>query len=197
MKTSLQATPIFSSFLGVGQLEVDHEKVMNWVNEQEIDAHNRIKLNFGEEALSELYDEMLALFNDIHSGLGLKSIYEQVFERGWVNTGDNQRFNLPHKHPRATFVSVYYPYVEGDVGELEMINPNPMTEYVLRSESDNRYTDQMNIYNSNLWRVKPQTGLVAFFPSWIQHYALPTTNGKRVSIAIDTVIKHKNQRRPL
>ena len=93
MKTALQATPIFSSFLGVGDLEIDHDRVMNWVNSQEVDAHNRIKLNFGEEELSELYDEMLELFNDIHAGLQLKPIYEQVFERGWVNTSDNQRFN--------------------------------------------------------------------------------------------------------
>ena len=59
MKTALQATPIFSSFLGVGDLEIDHDRVMNWVNSQEVDAHNRIKLNFGEEELSELYDCLL------------------------------------------------------------------------------------------------------------------------------------------
>jgi len=36
-------------------------------------------------------------------------------------------------------------------------------------------------------RIVPKTGLLIIFPSWIQHLALPTKSGIRVSISVDSL----------
>ena len=185
MKSNLNVTPIFSSFLGTGYLNVDHEKVMNWIHNQEISEENQMKLTLDEEEMGDVYAEISDLMNELHVNLGLSSRYKQEIYEGWVNTGWNWRFGVSHKHTNSTFVSVYYPYVEEPASAIEFLNPNPSLTWVFPSEESNNVVDNFSIYNSNRWRVEPKTGLIAIFPSWVEHYVLPFT-GARYSIAINS-----------
>ena len=69
--------------------------------------------------------------------------------------------------------------------------------YVISSEAnENSVVDRFNIYNANLWRVIPRSGLIVVIPSWVEHFATP--NGKesniRYSIALDSIIKHSSKK---
>ena len=192
--SDLNVTPIFSSFLCEGQLNIDHDRVLHWIRSQESDVNGRIRLGLAEPELTEYYAEVRAIFNDLHTQLGLKRQYYQDLKKGWVNTDWNVRFGVAHRHIEATFNSIYYPYVEGDeVGHLELVNPNTSLPYVISSEAnENSVVDRFNIYNANLWRVIPRSWLIVVIPSWVEHFATP--NGKesniRYSIALDSIIKH-------
>ena len=195
MSTDIKFSPIFSSFLGTGDLGVNNSEIYDWICSQSDNKHGQIRLTLDEPELDSMYDKIRKIFNNIHENIGLQSKYHQVLRRGWVNTNDDIRFNVAHCHPHSTFVSVYYPYVEGNVGELELINPNSVCQWVIRSEisEENNYVNphKFNHFNSSRWRIVPRTGLVVFFPSWIQHYALPTTEGTRISIAMNSIIEPK------
>ena len=195
--SQLDVTPIFSSFLCRGQLNIDHDRVTHWIEKQIGDNHGRIKLNLDEPELVEYYTEVRAIFNDLHQKLGLRRQYHQDLKKGWVNTNWDERFGIAHKHPEATFISIYYPKIEGKhVGHLEMVNPNPTLPYVLPSEANqNSVVEVFNIYNSNIWRVAPRTGMIVIIPSWIDHFALQnrTNTDIRYSVALDSKIKHRSQ----
>ena len=190
MKSNLNVSPIFSSFLATGYLNVDHEKVMNWIRNQEINEENfseenKLRLTLEEEEMSDVYAEISNVMNELHVNLGLSSKGKQEIYRGWANTGWHWGFGISHKHTNATFVSVYYPYVEEPTSAIEFVNPNPHLTWVFPSGESNSVVDRFNTYNSNRWRVEPKTGLIVIFPSWIEHYVLPFT-GARYSIAINS-----------
>jgi hypothetical protein len=190
MKSNLNVTPIFSSFLATGYLNVDHEKVMNWIHNKEISEknfseENKMRLTLDEKEMGDVYAEISDVMNELHINLELSSRYKQELYRGWVNTGWGFGMGVSHKHTNSTFVSVYYPYVEDTTSAIEFVNPNPSLTWVFPSGESNSVIDRFNIYNSNRWRVEPKTGLIVIFPSWVEHYVLPFT-GVRYSIAINS-----------
>ena len=187
--SDLKITPIFSSFLCEGELNIDHDVVYNWIVKQQADKDGRVGLNLNEPELKDMYTEVLGIFNDLNTDLGLK--HKQEIRKAWVNVDYDQRFGVAHRHLEALFSAVYYPFVDGDVGHLEMINPNPVLPYVIKSESNElSMVDKFNIYNSNIWRYRPTTGKIVIFPSWVEHFALPNNKESDVrwSIAIDSCV---------
>tara|TARA_B100000085_G_C18327029_1_gene424680 strand:+ start:81 stop:659 length:579 start_codon:yes stop_codon:yes gene_type:complete len=180
--------PIFSSFLVSGEIDVDHQKIYEWCKTQ--DKIHATHLKFDEPELKEFYDEIKTIFNNLHHEMGLISTYHQKLERGWLNINPNDSgFTIPHAHCDSTFTSVYYPYIEGNVGNLELLSPNPMVQWVFKPEQDSKrnMVQDLNIFNMTRIRIPPKKGLLVIFPSWIQHLALPTKNGIRVSISVDSL----------
>ena len=180
--------PIFSSFLVSGEIDVDHQKIYEWCkNQNKIHATH---LKFDEPELSEFYDELKSTFDELHQKIGLVSSHHQEIQRGWLNMNPNDSgFTIPHSHCDSTFTSVYYPYIEGNIGHLELLTPNPMVQWVFKPEQDSKrnMVQDFNIFNMTRVRIVPKTGLLIIFPSWIQHLALPTKSGIRVSISVDSL----------
>jgi|TARA_X000001382_G_scaffold130166_1_gene124159 hypothetical protein len=179
---------IFSSFLITVNLDINHEYIYSWCKKQS--KTNVTRLTFEEEFLKEYYLHLSKLFGEIHKRIGLSPNYYQHLKRGWLNMDPNDEgFATPHRHCESTFTSVYYPYIEGKVGDLELLAPNPLVQWVFKPEQDpeRNQVAEPNIFNMTRIRIPPKTGLLVVFPSWIQHLALPTKNGIRTSISVDSL----------
>ena len=180
--------PIFSSFLVSGEIDVDHQKIYEWCKTQS-NTH-ATHLRFDEPELEDFYSKLKSTFDGLHREMGLVTTYYQKLERGWLNMNPNDSgFTIPHAHCDSTFTSVYYPYIEGHVGNLELLSPNPMVQWVFKPEQDPKrnMVQDLNIFNMSRIRIPPKTGLLVIFPSWIQHLALPTKTGIRASISVDSL----------
>lgn len=174
----MNVSPIFATFLATDMLDVPTHAMSNWYNDQTAND-SKVPLDLSQPEFAELFAAVQDRFNKIASDI-LCVDNVKLFE-AWVNTGDNERTSLCHTHPTSTVVGVYYPYVEGDVGRLELTSPVSALEFALPTSLSG-----YNVFNSNVWQVEPVTGLLVMFPSWVQHVvraSAPTAT--RVSIALN------------
>lgn len=113
----------------------------------------------------------------------------------WANVSRRGASNMAHCHPGAFWSAVYYvndgyggSSDKALGGELLLIDPRfPM---VRMRTPDLRYRASENDYdNQEIW-MRPHTGLLVMFPSWLFHSVMPYLgNGARISIAINIVVR--------
>lgn len=97
----------------------------------------------------------------------------------WATVCRTGAYHAPHSHPDSAWFGVYY--VDSGVenpdrplsGMLEFLDPRAGAEAV--SAPGDPYGEQ--------FRVRPQTGLLVVFPSWLYHWVDPYT-GETPRIAI-------------
>ena len=184
----MEVLPIFASFLITEKLNIDNKKIADWCFKRP-DLRDKTDLTFDEPELKELYSEVNGILNNLHNFLGFKTSTKQNMYEGWVNYNTLERTSVPHTHPEATFVCIYYPKVIGNVGYLELTNPNRIIEYAFMQTQKNSVIDNYNVFNSNLWTVEPKDNLLVIIPSWIQHYVRESEEGStRLSIAINSKV---------
>lgn len=123
---------------------------------------------------------------------------EQGREYGWVpemwaNVSGRGHANQYHTHPGSMWSAVAYidDGYNGSAdpslgGELQLLDPRmPM---VRMGALDLRLKDETGAVQNNEPMIRPRTGLVVMFPSWLQH-AVRAFNGEgtRISVAINLV----------
>tara|TARA_B100002019_G_scaffold247735_1_gene226329 strand:- start:5139 stop:5717 length:579 start_codon:yes stop_codon:yes gene_type:complete len=188
---TLEIQPIFSSFLIQKKLDLDTKSIKTWI-EKSSHTDYKIPLTFNESVLKDFYVNLKEILDHLHIALGFSKNMKQKFQEAWVNVDSNERTSLPHTHPTADFVCVYYPYVEEGSGHLEFINPNSAVEYALPQAGKNTIIDNYNIFNSKIWQVVPENNLLIIFPSWLHHYVRKSnSNTTRMSIALNSKIVSK------
>ena len=180
--------PIFSSFLVTEKLNIDNNRIADWCFKHP-NLCDKIPLTLDEPELSELYTAVNDNLDKLHSFLGFKKETSQEIYEGWVNCNDTERTSVPHTHPRAQYICIYYPYIDGNVGFLEITNPNYALEYVFPQSHNQSIIEDYNIFNSQLWQVPPQNDLLVIIPAWLQHYVRESEQGStRLSIALNSRI---------
>jgi uncharacterized protein (TIGR02466 family) len=185
----MEIQPIFSSFLIQEKLGLDTQSIKDWAFGQPNLNQLKVELNFNEPELQPLYNSVNSILNQLHTFLGFKSTTQQQIYEGWVNLETTDRTSVPHTHPRAHYICIYYPHIVGNVGFLELTNPNNALEYVLPQTHLETIVEDHNIFNSQLWQVEPQEDLLVVIPAWVQHYVRPnSSNTERMSIAINSKI---------
>jgi uncharacterized protein (TIGR02466 family) len=185
----MEILPVFASFLIQEKLGVDTQLLKDWAFCQPALAESKIELNFKEKELQPLYKSVNNVLNELHTFLGFKSTTKQELYEGWVNLETTDRTSVPHTHPRAHYICIYYPHIVGNVGYLELTNPNNALEYVLPQTNLENIVENHNIFNSALWRIEPQEDLLIVIPAWLQHYVRPNLPGaERMSIALNSKI---------
>ena len=111
----------------------------------------------------------------------------------WANVSTHGNANQYHTHPGSYWSAVAYiddGYAgasdAGLGGELQLLDPRmPM---VRMTSLDLRLKDIDGREQKNEPTVRPQTGLIVMFPSWLQHAVRPFYgSGTRISIAINLV----------
>lgn len=157
--------------------------------------HSNTKmLEWGGEAARSLGLKAMDLANDNMHNLG----GQQGREYGWVpemwaNVSGHGHANQYHTHPGCFWSAVAYidDGYEGDAdpklgGELQLLDPRmPM---VRMTALDLRLSEPNGKPQNNEPMVRPQTGLMVMFPSWLQHSVRGFYgNGTRISIAINLV----------
>lgn len=105
----------------------------------------------------------------------------------WGVVNEKNDSHLAHCHPNSDWSSVYYVDKgdEGDVGgELVLIDPRGSLVESSRTKPDcSKFYTKM--FGSCSVSIKPQTGLLLFFPSWLLHTVL-TYKGEKSRISIST-----------
>ena len=109
----------------------------------------------------------------------------------WANVSRRGAANQTHAHPGSFWSMVYY-VDDGYAGspdkalggELSFLDPRfPMVQMAapdLRHRGDDGAVD-----NQEVW-MRPRSGLIVMFPSWLMHSVRPYAGGgTRISIAIN------------
>lgn len=117
----------------------------------------------------------------------------------WANVSTKGNANQYHTHPGSFWSAVAYidDGYEGDPdaglgGELQLLDPRmPM---VRMTAPDLRFKDVDGGLQNNEPMVRPHTGLIVMFPSWLQHSVRAFYGrGTRISIAINLVAGAKTR----
>mgnify|MGYP001322175813 CR=1 FL=1 len=114
----------------------------------------------------------------------------------WANITDpdhTERFahNNFHSHSGYFISLVYYLKAQEDNGDLTLVNPNQLAEFVVGAIPDKMITE-FNLFNSNRLNIVPFTGMLVSFPAYVQHYA-HSNKGKdtRISMAFNAQVRPK------
>lgn len=104
---------------------------------------------------------------------------------GWATICRTGAYHAPHCHPDSAWSGVYYVEAGSDnperplSGVLEFLDPRAAIETV---------TAPGDPYGSPL-RVRPRTGLLVVFPSWLYHWVHPYTGSTpRIAVSFNAAI---------
>ena len=108
------------------------------------------------------------------------------FTNTWLNINGQNDYNINHVH--EGFISgVYYPQASPDMGGLRLENHNNLKSISWHGSNFNNY----NTHNAENFLVRPKTGLLVLFPSWLEHGVEPNTiNDDRISFSFNTRIEN-------
>ena len=133
--------------------------------------------------MGPLVDAVADRFRKLHLEFDFEPSIEQTITNVWINLNSNDVIGSPHAHQVAMFSAVYYPKASAGAGNLEFMTPIAANRYAIPDGIRTR----MNAFNSDTWSVKPETGKLVIFPSWLYHYVRGNTDGQdRISIAINS-----------
>lgn len=181
---------IFSTFLASDFLSVDNDKLEKFCREVNTsDSKNLIKC----EEMSGLLNVVENKVNEVFHTAGFSTQHQLEITACWRNINNGVYIDEPHVH-NFSFLSAVY-YVKADVmedtGNLELLSPVASIRHVVQPEIIQNY----NLYNSEMWSIRPMTGKLIIFPSWIMHHVRQNKSSTdRISIAFDTRIKNYSVR---
>lgn len=161
---------------------------------------NTRMLEWGGEAAKALVFKAMTLADE--RTLDIKSTEESRFgwiPEMWANVSRKGNSNQYHTHPGSYWSAVAYidDGYDGDDnpalgGELQLLDPRaPLTQM---AAPDLRLLDDTGNPLPPEISVRPQSGMIVLFPSWLQHAVRPFNGeGTRISIAINLVAAMKRQ----
>ncbi|MHA6333721.1 2OG-Fe(II) oxygenase family protein [Qipengyuania sp. CAU 1752] len=199
------ATEILQSAAGIAALrtaiEAEHARDVQGVTISNIGGwhSNTQMLDWGGEAARALAFKAMQMAD----ALTVDSKSPQASRFGWVpemwaNVSQVGSANQYHFHPGSFWSAVAYidDGYDGSEdaslgGELQLLDPRmPM---VRMTAPDLRMLDRDGQQQQNEISVRPRTGMIVIFPSWLQHAVRPFHgSGTRISIAINLVAALKS-----
>lgn len=159
---------------------VSKSNLMGW--QSDLDLHR-----WGGEAALRLREHVIDRCASITTGQGDRPWIAEM----WANASPAGASNQTHAHPGSLWSVVYY-VDDGYAGsqdralggELTFLDPRfPMVRMSMPDLRYRRPDDTLD--NHEVW-MRPRSGLVVIFPSWLQHAVRPYRGGGvRLSIAIN------------
>lgn len=123
-------------------------------------------------------------FRDI---LGADRSVQCVITESWLNKYEFGHSHKRHMHPNSVISSALF--FDEHPSELEFYSPRPSEIDFERSE--------FTLWNSKVWTIKPVTGLLVLFPSWLEHSArIVDNNEPRYSLSFDTKLTGQIEKDP-
>jgi uncharacterized protein (TIGR02466 family) len=179
--------PLFSSFIVAEKIDLDNQILSSICYKEKLKNKNNddktIYLDLNKKDLSLFFSTILKKFNKIHNFLNLKKNIKQKLSLSWCNINNNDYIDSPHFHSDAFLSAVYYVKADKNCGDIEFTSPIVSLPYII----NNKHIEQFNTYNSYTWKVKPETGLLIIFPSWLTHFVHKNkSNTDRISIAVNS-----------
>ena len=188
----MQHTALFSTLLLEDYLHLDNKSI--------VDACYRMKKaqTWGEQdggwqsdwmiddpAFKELKDAVSNMFKKVQEEYYTINCPIQI-KNEWVNinypAGATTNINMVHMHDRNVLSCVYYAQASEKCGNLTLFSPHQLYDQAVPY----RYIKSPNEWNSTRFRIKPETGKLVCFPSYLLHNAGKNmSNRDRISIAFN------------
>ena len=108
----------------------------------------------------------------------------------WININGKGHTNDIHSHPKCLISGVFYPgtYYHENMGDLVFVNP---ASDLLKIDYDFSHKEYTN-YNSPKWLIKPESGKVILFPSFLNHLVRPNLNEDFLRLSISFNLENRN-----
>jgi uncharacterized protein (TIGR02466 family) len=185
---------IFSNFISFDYLDLDLDKLENFIKNLESDNRAGRKLSnaggwqskeldFRNNELSGLTEAIETRSENIKQLLGIKK--EIHFLSMWANVNRYKDYNRPHVHSKSLISGVFYIKCNTDSGKIVFENPDNTMRY---------YLDQIDLdhnqFNSVHWAVPPERNKLILFPSWLMHSVEPNLSQEdRISISFNLGVR--------
>ena len=153
--------------------------------------------NFHEKLPKEEKENIEKIFKD-EAELYLKELTNKkidlYLDKSWVTYTNKYEFNTPHDHNDNTVIGVYYINAPENSGDLLLHDPRGANNFISKFEIN---TSGQLVSGRNYYRIKPKTGSLVLFPSYIVHSVEPNMSDEiRRSLAINFKYKNFNQFKP-
>lgn len=97
----------------------------------------------------------------------------------WANISPKMNEHRPHVHPNSWLSGIYYCTPNTPPTYFDTPLPHSRHGIVVQSESK---------LSQNVWQCPSETGTLILFPSWLEHFTMPTTfEGTRMTISINVM----------
>jgi hypothetical protein len=193
------ATPICSKFL-----TIDNKAVEQFCYQQQESSGIPMApggwqsgmIDINDPALEPLVSKVKYMLEEVKDMYTLRDDYASLeLDNAWININSpglhQLADNFYHLHPGYFFSFVFYVKAKKNAGNLCMISPNPMIEYMLPDLA----CEEFGMLNASRFRVAPVEGKLIAFPAWIQHFVEPNHSSEdRISIAFNARLNIKERR---
>ena len=133
--------------------------------------------------LQPLIPEYKEILETIVQDFKIKKEYKLQHDNSWVNINQPKDYNLDHSHRGALISSVFYVKSKDENAKLVFnMTSGHEKEWYFRD-----YIEEGDTYTSPKVAYDPIEGRAIFFPSYLIHHVLPSTE-ERISIASNFII---------
>lgn len=185
MITDLFKVPIYNI-----NLELENDVLKNYCLEVYSKDEGRTQSNVGgwqskdlekDSRLDDLASEIL-----FHSDYFLKELkldLESGITNLWININKYRDYTREHLHPNSKLSGVYYVEVPENSGDIVFLHP----AYDLLGYDWKCKSRMCSDYVSSGKRMRPKSGTLVLFPSWLRHLVEPNMNltDDRISISFN------------
>lgn len=122
-----------------------------------------------------------------HEFLGVHNKFDFQITNSWIvrhNTGDS---GGKHRHVNSLLSGVLYINTDNETGDILFHKEDNLTN-VFTDVIKVEYKDDanLNIYNTQIFRIRPKNNMLLMFPSWVRHSVLENESNKtRYCIAMN------------
>ena len=135
--------------------------------------------------LNNLFKLIEKKSNEFAKQIGLKEVR---LDNIWININTKNSSNKEHTHPNSVLSGVYYVNCNEESGDIYFVHPSATT--MQYDWQDKSIYDFNNITGANR-NIRPNTGDLLIFPSWLSHGVHPNNseNFERISISFNMRLK--------
>jgi uncharacterized protein (TIGR02466 family) len=116
------------------------------------------------------------LFIFINEYLNKVALRPVKLTNSWVNFQKKGSTLYPHTHPGNSISGVIYLKVDDNSSHIAFHNPNPFSSFMNKKGQ--------SYFNYDFQDIKPKTGCLIIFPSWLQHSSGLSVNQSEERVAL-------------
>ena len=193
LKNEIDIFPVtLSMYRNEKYLEVN-SKLMELIDQEETTGPQGIKNKDGlslhpfqtlnthlheKEEYSFFYDWVNACLKDYYHTYKLNTEGLRI-NLSWANVSKGMNEHRSHVHPNSWLSGIYYCTPNTPPTYFDTPLPHSRHGIVVQSESK---------LSQNVWQCPSEIGTLVLFPSWLEHFTMPTTfEGTRMTISINVM----------
>ena len=187
----MDVLPLFSTPVGIEQLDVDCGAILDYIKDYEYLSYPRQNGFYTKDQsvldrsefsnLKKQINEVVLFY--LYDTLGFDRNYEFYQTNSWVNLHKEGDFSQHHIHANALYSYIFYVSAGIEQGRL-LVSNSGMKNCNYGSSTIRVPIKEYNLLNSSSWQFDPKDGMLVIFPAHLDHFTeVNTSNIDRYSIA--------------